>query len=75
MTWKYILQYFMYKENIVPDLKGKHYGPGSDLAEGIDVCVYTTERKSRPWLGRVRRVFPESLEFEINWYQVDITVC
>ena len=51
-------------------MRGTEYGLQTDLVEGLDVCVYTQDLETRPWLGRVVKVFPESLEFEIHWYKV-----
>ena len=42
----------------------------TDLSVGVDVVVYTEEKRDRPWLGRVLEIFNDSLEFRIHWYQV-----
>ena len=60
---------------MAPELRGAHYGPGTDLAVGLDVCVYTHNRSTRPWLGRVVGIFPETMEFDCHWYQVIIYNC
>ena len=38
------------------------------LISGLDVAVYTRERESRPWLGRVVNVVDES-QFTVHWYE------
>ena len=58
------------QEDVIPEITGLEYGPQTDLAPGLDVCVFTEDQKTRPWLGRVLEVFPEELTFDIHWYQV-----
>ena len=41
-----------------------------DLCTGMDVCVYTSMKQKRPWVGRVTKVKGKQ-SFEINWYQKD----
>ena len=60
---------FVIEEDVVPELQGTLHGAHSNLVPGMDVCVYTPESDSRPWLGRVTSVFPETSEFMIHWYQ------
>ena len=48
----------------VPELQGERY---FSVKEGQDVTIYTEERTSRPWIGRIARVFPEKREFDIQW--------
>ena len=38
-----------------------------EIREGCDVCIYTENRKSRPWMGRILRVC-ENREFILQWY-------
>ena len=61
-----------FQEDVVPDIQGKRYGPATDLQPGMAVCVYCEDNDSdsRPWLGEVKEVHEESLEFTIHWYQV-----
>ena len=60
---------FVADENVVPDLSGTFYGPSSNLMVGMDCCVYCEEVESRPWLGRILRLYPETSEFDIHWYK------
>ena len=39
----------------------------SDIATGMDVCVYTTNKRWRPWVGRVVQLL-ENKKFLIHWY-------
>ena len=58
------------QENVVPDLQGSIYEAETDLAVGMVVCVFCNEKKSRPWLGEVKAIYPDKLEFLIHWYKV-----
>ena len=40
----------------------------SEILTNMDVVVYSEVKANRPWLGRVRRLLPETREFEIQWY-------
>ena len=60
---------FVIEEDVVPELQGTLHGVHSNLVPGMDVCVYTPESDSRPWLGRVTAVYPETSEFMVHWYQ------
>ena len=64
---------FVVEENVVPQLRGTHYGTHSNLVPGMDVCVFTqdaTDEDNLPWLARAVEVFPDSGEFTAHWYQV-----
>ena len=39
-----------------------------EIEVGMDVCVYTKNKKSRPWVGRVSELLPDN-RFVIHWYQ------
>ena len=39
----------------------------SELFTGVDVCMYTTSKRSRPWVGRVVEV-KKSNQFTPHWY-------
>ena len=42
-----------------------------ELQDGTDVCIYTASKRSRPWVGRVLKTYPEEGEFEVQWYEKD----
>ena len=42
-----------------------------ELLDGTDVCIYTASKRSRPWVGRVLKTYPEEGEFEVQWYEKD----
>ena len=39
----------------------------SEIAEGMDVCIYTRDKRWRPWVGRVVQIL-EHKRFIIHWY-------
>ena len=39
----------------------------SEIAPGMDVCIYTTDKRWRPWVGRVVQLL-EHKRFLIHWY-------
>ena len=39
-----------------------------EVAEGMDVCIYTKELRGRPWVGRVVRVKKEDKRFILQWF-------
>ena len=39
----------------------------SEIAPGMDLCVYTTEKQGRPWVGRVLELL-EDKRFLIHWF-------
>ena len=39
----------------------------SEIAVGLDVCVYTLEKGGRPWVGRVVEVLTDQ-RFIIHWF-------
>ena len=39
-----------------------------DIEVGMDVCVYTRNKRNRPWVGRVSELLPNK-KFVIHWYQ------
>ena len=39
-----------------------------EISVGMDVCIYTDIKTSRPWLGVVTQVLINK-QFELNWYQ------
>ena len=43
-------------------------GSLTEICEGVEVCLYSRETASRPWIGRVAKVLPKG-EFIINWFQ------
>jgi len=43
-------------------------GDLSEVGIGTDVCVYTENRKGRPWVGRVVEILANK-QFIINWFQ------
>ena len=60
--------------NEAPQLIGDHFPEEVDhghledeIAPGIDVCIYTDERRSRPWVGRIVKIL-ENKEFVLQWY-------
>jgi hypothetical protein len=38
-----------------------------EAALDMDVCIYTTDKKSRPWLGRIVKLL-ENKRFMLQWY-------
>ena len=39
----------------------------SEIEEGADVCIFTSDKLSRPWVGRILSVC-ENREFILQWY-------
>ena len=68
---------FVEHEVDVPSLQGALCEPQTHLLPNMDVCVYADpeEATSLPWLGRVLEVYPETMEFLIQWYKVDRQFC
>ena len=61
--------------NDIPEIRGELYPENpvlnmqleDEVQVGMDICVYTKEEKSRPWLGRVVKLLGEK-KFIIHWY-------
>ena len=58
----------------MPQLRGELYREDvnegdieSEIQCGLDVCIYTKDKKSRPWVGRIVKVC-EDREFIIQWF-------
>ena len=50
----------------VPELGGElHFA----VRVGQDVVLYTEDTVSRPWIGRVTEIFPDSRQFEVHWME------
>ena len=61
---------YVTQENVVPTIRGTLYEDYSALMANMDVCLFTENKDTRPWLGRVLDVFPETQEFKVHWYEV-----
>ena len=66
--------YLMEEEEVGSELTGDKYPEtvddgdiDSEIAVGMDVCVYTEENRGRPWVGRVVQLL-ESKRFLIQWF-------
>ena len=62
------------REGNAPQLIGEFYPEDvtdgdleNEIHEGIDVCIYTENMRSRPWVGRILRVCEDN-EFILQWY-------
>ena len=42
-----------------------------EVAEGMEVCVYTESKVKRPWVGVVMKVMHDSSKLELHWYEKD----
>ena len=58
----------------VPELVGEIFPESlneadfkKDLRSGLVVCIYSDEKRGRPWFGRILKV-TENTRFEIQWY-------
>ena len=62
-------------ENYGREITGREYdsnvdeGDIEEILPGMDVAVYTEQKKRRPWVGKVLKVDTERNEFEIHWYE------
>ena len=48
----------------VPQLRGETY---FSVQEGQDVTIYTEDKSSRPWIGRVIKIYSDKREFDVQW--------
>ena len=53
----------------LPDISGDHHEEGPSVSVGQDIVVYTEVVLGRPWVGRVKEVYPESKEFLLQWFE------
>ena len=67
-------EYLLDKEDEGTELTGDLYQEevaegdlDSEIAAGMDLCVYTTEKQGRPWVGRVLELL-EDKRFLIHWF-------
>ena len=67
-------EYLMGEEDTGTELTGDKYPEviddgdlDSEISVGMDVCVYTEEKRGRPWVGRVVQIL-EDKRFLIHWF-------
>ena len=64
---------YLADEEEVAELRGDIYeedvpeGNLADIGVGADVCVYTEDKVSRPWVGRITQVLNQQ-SLEIHWF-------
>ena len=39
-----------------------------EIAEGMDVCIYSEEKQGRPWVGRIVQIL-DNRQFKLQWYE------
>ena len=59
----------------LPDIKGELFPERAvmdahledEVREGMDVCIFTKDKRTRPWLGRILKIL-KNKKFILQWY-------